>query len=222
MTNQKNLPIRAVVFDVGKVLVPVGFSADCVVPILPGFEPTDEHMQRLSLAINTYRDEYDRGASLEWYWGNVLHDINNCYEHEQDGIDPALLKALDKEDQFRWSYLGDEMKQFVEDLNAHGIVTAICSNAPFSLAACMKANPWIQQHMQYTAFSSEVGVAKPDIAIYEHIYNELLTTIPELERQQVAFFDDREVNVQAAIKFGWQARVWSGNDDIASAKAWIM
>lgn len=214
MQSKSDWSVRAVVFDVGKVLVPKGFSAVRIAPLLPDFSPGEEQLERLSQVLNTYRDDYDRGASVRWYWTHVLSDIG-C------AVDPQLIERLNEADQFCWSRIDPDMVHFIEKLNARGCLTAICSNAPFPLAESMSAHPWVKDHMCYTAFSSEVGLAKPDLAMYEHVHHVLETYLPQLQVEEVAFFDDRKVNVQAAEQYGWKAYLWTENDHIFSHELYL-
>ena len=56
--------------------------------------------------------------------------------------------------------------------------------------------------------SSQVGIRKPDPAIYQHLIDALA-----LDPEAIAFFDDFEENVEAALRLGIQAFVFTNVAD---------
>ena len=74
------------------------------------------------------------------------------------------------------------------------------SNMPCDLVTHLRANcEWIG-NFDFKTFSSEVGLIKPDPAIYELTLHGLGVSASE-----ALFVDDREINIQAARKLGIRA-----------------
>ena len=57
-------------------------------------------------------------------------------------------------------------------------------------------------------FASQIlGCAKPKVEIYEKVQGLLGT-----HGRSILFFDDRQENVDAAARLGWNSRLYSGHD----------
>ncbi|WP_300017533.1 HAD-IA family hydrolase [Pseudonocardia sp.] len=176
-----------VVFDLGEVLVPstgvlAGLAAELGVD-----EPT------LGPAYWAARRAYDLGGSSTRYWSGVAEAVGRA-------PDPDVLARLERLDSEKWSTLPAESAALLRGLV--GVRLAVLSNAPAPLAAAVRAASW-STPFAHLIFSADVGVAKPDPAIYAHA-DRLLGGLPAV------FFDDRPENVDAARAHGWDAHVWAG------------
>lgn len=95
-------------------------------------------------------------------------------------------------------------------IRAHGHRTALVSNS-WGTAGYPRRR--LAQHFDATVISGEVGVRKPDPAIYRHACD-AIGVAPEF----CAFVDDLEHNVEVARKLGMLGIVHTG-DDAATARA---
>jgi putative hydrolase of the HAD superfamily len=182
-----------VVFDLGEVLAtPRELFAD-----LARQAGTDVH--RFSAAYWAHRDRFDRGAAADVYWRAVLKDVG--VSHDAD-----LTLRLDHLDATSWTTLRPDARSILEELNASGVRVAILSNAPLGMASKARAGDWAHLVDDWF-FSSELTMAKPDPGIYEAVTAKL-----EIEPSAVVFFDDRQVNVDAARAAGWRAELWTSAD----------
>jgi putative hydrolase of the HAD superfamily len=182
---------RTVVFDLGGVLVP----PSRVVPRLAagiGVDPA-----AFAAAYWPPRTAFDLGGSAQEYWSAVVTALGREPE-------PALLRRLTDIDAHKWSVLPDESAALLAVLAGERIT--VLSNAPGPLAAAVRAAPWTAA-VQRLVFSAEVGLVKPDPAVYARADEEFGT-----EPGEVVFFDDRPENVAAARAHGWDAHVWEGPD----------
>ena len=92
------------------------------------------------------------------------------------------------------------MVTWQQQLKARGLRTAILSNMGDSvLESILGEFPWIQ-NFDVLVWSFQLGIAKPDPAIYRHTL-ERLGTRPE----ETLFMDDRRVNVEMARALGLMA-----------------
>jgi HAD superfamily hydrolase (TIGR01509 family) len=66
-------------------------------------------------------------------------------------------------------------------------------------------------HFDRRFASQIVGHAKPGVKIYAEVVRHL-----GVASHAILFFDDREENVDAALKLGWQARLYRGHSDLMS------
>ena len=62
---------------------------------------------------------------------------------------------------------------------------------------------------QHQFVSCEIGLLKPDRAIYEHV-SKVLRVVPE----NIIFFDDSQANVDGALQAGWSAHLVQGTHEL--------
>jgi len=182
--------ITAVILDYGKVLVR---------------SPTPQEFSRMAEVLNVgfplfyklweaSRGAYDRSDfTAEEYWLKLAEQCDTTVDDRQ--ID--ILRKLEVE---IWLHADTAMLEWLSQLHAAGIKTALLSNMPTDLMTHVLNNlPWMQQ-FTFKTFSAEVRLIKPDPAIYRHTLEGLGIAAPE-----ALFVDDRENNVQAARALGMHA-----------------
>lgn len=182
-------PSRTIVFDLGGVLVP----SDRVLPVLAAELGVPE--SAFVPAYWTGRHAFDLGGDTGSYWSGVLGALGR-------DTDPALTRRLTAIDAQKWATLTEESAALLARLAGERL--ALLSNAPKPLADAVRAATW-STRMDRLAFSAELGLLKPDPAIYARA-DEVLDTRPDT----TVFFDDRPENVAAAREHGWEAHVWAG------------
>jgi len=147
-----------------------------------------------------HRDKFDRGLADLDYWQAVAASA---------GIDvgPAEAEALTAADVELWNTLDPRSVELVADLGAAGRRLALLSNAPTAHGAAFRKREWAAP-FEHFVISGELGIAKPDPAIWHALLDQLHAPAGE-----VLFLDDREVNVAAAREAGIRAFLWTGADD---------
>ncbi|AKK11641.1 HAD family hydrolase [Corynebacterium uterequi] len=198
---------HTVVFDIGGVLVPEG-----------------TRMRRLEDFVEQRTGSLNREPFAQAYWaGRNRYDLG-CLDERfwlpvfaAAGIDTSpgdrireLVAATAAQDADANTTITAEPRALLDDLAAAGIRLAILSNAPRRMAQAARQRDWCQP-MATAVFSSEVGVMKPADVIYSIVDADL--KVNEEQRRRVHFFDDRQVNVDAAHAHGWSAHLWTGADD---------
>ena len=187
--------VRAVILDYGEVLC---------------FQPAPEALARMAKVfqidpegfLERYiptRGPYDQGLlSAEEYWANFARDAGV-------EIDAARIETLRAWDTGMWSRINFEMIDWLEQLRAAGLTTALLSNMQFDMAAHARKNfAWLA-HFDHQILSREIRLIKPDAAIFRHTV-ERLGVRPE----EALFVDDREANIEAAREVGLRALRFEG------------
>jgi putative hydrolase of the HAD superfamily len=179
--------ITAVILDYGKVLVR---------------SPTTQEFGRMAEMFNVSfesfyqlweesRGPYDCGdLTAEEYWLKLAAQTNTS-------LDDRQIKILRQVEVEIWSHTISDMLDWVNQLHAAGIKTALLSNMPWDLVKYVCANFHWMENFSFKTFSAEVRLIKPDPAIYEHTLRGL--GVPAAE---ALFVDDREINVEAARALG--------------------
>ena len=184
-----------VVFDLGEVLAtPRELFAELA-------RQAGSDVQRFSAAYWAHRDLFDRGAEADLYWRAVLEDAGVIH-------DADLVLRLDELDVTSWTTLRPDARCTLEDLNASGVRIAILSNAPLGMALKARTRSWAHLVDDWF-FSGELRMAKPDPGIYE-----VVTARLGIQPSAVIFFDDRQVNVEAARAAGWRAELWTSAETV--------
>jgi putative hydrolase of the HAD superfamily len=139
------------------------------------------------------RPVYDRGSlTPEAYWLQFASDA-------QASINRQQIEQLRRWEVAMWSNVNPAMVRWSRQLNAAGIKTALLSNMHADLVRHVRTFDWLQRFTVKT-FSAEVGLVKPEAAIYEHTVRNLGTAAAK-----TLFVDDRELNIQAARALGIRA-----------------
>jgi putative hydrolase of the HAD superfamily len=189
------MPIRAVIFDYGEVLCVPDPAAHRRLLQLTGlghdaFEPL------------YWRDRRDYDLGLldgPRYWAQFARDAGLSFT-------PAQIEALIENDVLTWTAnLNEPMLAWAAALQNAGLLTAILSNmGPDVLCTMRQEFAWLA-HFNQLIWSCELGIAKPDPAIYSLTCERLGVPLSE-----ALFIDDKEENIRAAEQLGLHALQFLG------------
>ncbi|PRX96193.1 HAD family hydrolase [Allonocardiopsis opalescens] len=187
-------PVGAVLFDYGCVIsVDQPAAAVAEIERLAGVEPA-----ALWSAYWGERLAYDAGAyTADGFWSRLA---------KLTGADwpAARRQQLWAADVASWSHIDPEAVELIEELAADGVRLALLSNAPHDMAALLRSSP-VAERFERLFFSCDLGLTKPDPAIYRHVLAELA-----VEPSELVFADDRAENVAAAAALGIRAHHHAG------------
>ncbi len=198
--------VGLVVFDLGGVLVRVAESWEQALS-RAGVEAGAELLGRLGAA-----DWPPLIASYET--GRLSPGAFAARVSELAGLGPAeVARVMDA-----WligPYEG--VRELVDELAGAAAATACLSNTNARHWALMTGRSHASLplgRLDHRFASHELGVLKPDDAAYEAV--ERGTGVPAGE---ILFFDDRDVNVAAARRRGWQGVLVDPGDPVAAIRA---
>ena len=182
--------LRAVVFDFGMVLTGAPDpAAHAEMRRITGLE-----MERFESLYWADRHAYDEGKLTGiGFWQKLVSDA---------GLDlPAsAIEELNRWDARMWTTIDPVMLAWQQKLKAHGLLTAILSNLGDAVLASLKREfAWLSQ-FDALVWSYQLGIAKPDPAIYRHVLEQLGAAAEE-----TLFIDDKAVNVEAARALGMKS-----------------
>ena len=184
------MALRAVVFDYGMVLTgpqePAAHAALLRITGLP--------LERFESLYWANRRAYDEGKLTGiGFWRKFLGDAGL-------GPDQEKVEELNRWDARMWTTENPAMLAWQLELKQRGLLTAILSNIGDAVLASVEREfDWLRR-FDVLVWSYQLGVAKPDPAIYRHTLKELGTR-PE----ETLFLDDKPVNIEAARALGIQA-----------------
>ncbi len=150
--------------------------------------------EQLETVYWPYRLPYDDGRlDAISYWRTVAHDLGRPLA-END------IQRLIQLDVTSWTHLDARMMEWARRVRAGGVRTAILSNMPLELRNwIVHESGWLAD-FDFATFSCDLGIAKPDAAIYQHCLSGLGVAASE-----TLFFDDRQPNVDGARLLGIHA-----------------
>ena len=181
--------MRWVVFDFGQV---IGLRTEAV-PRLAAHAgaPVAEFQTRYW----AHRAEYDLTGDDLGFWRAVLGPLGIA-------ADAGLVAELTEQDEAGWLRVDPGALALIVELSERAVPMAILSNAPDSFGRAVEAQPWAK-YFRTLLFSADVGVAKPDRAIYETLLDRI-----NADAADCFFTDDRQANVDGAIAAGMRAARW--------------
>jgi putative hydrolase of the HAD superfamily len=140
------------------------------------------------------RPAYDEGKLTGiGFWEKLLREAGLPANQQRSG-------ELNRWDARMWTTDNPAMVAWQLALKERGMKTAILSNMGDDvLASVERAFDWIQG-FDVLVWSYQLGIAKPDPAIYRHTLDKLGTR-PE----ETLFIDDKQANVEAARALGMKA-----------------
>lgn len=194
------MPIRGVIFDYGMVISqPADPAAHTRMVEVSGLsaEVFDRHYW-------SNRHSYDLGMKGPAYWAKVGRGAGTNFTPEQ-------IDHLIESDILMWTSLNEEMLAWVVALQDAGFRTAILSNMVWEILGYMRQEFGWLSHFHHHTWSCELGIGKPDPAIYTHTCKELDLLPPE-----TLFLDDKPENIAAAAKLGLHAVQFSTVEQLRS------
>jgi putative hydrolase of the HAD superfamily len=100
----------------------------------------------------------------------------------------------------------------IQRLRQSKIMCCLATSQEHNRAEYMRTKMGLQNAFDYLFFSCDIGLQKPDHAYYQHIEKVL-----NVEKEAILFWDDLEINVQAAREFGWNAGTYTEFDEFERA-----
>lgn len=197
-----NLAPRVVVFDYGEVI---------------SREPTPDDRAALLAragvsaepfwgAYWAHRTDLDQGtATIAEYWRRVGADVGADWSV----LDVHELWAIDHR---AWLSLDTGTLAVLHALEAGGTRLALLSNAGADFSGWLRSGSFAPL-FERVFVSGELGLVKPDAAIYEHVMGEL-----GINPDEFVFVDNRSENVEGAIAVGGDGHVFT---DAASLEVWL-
>ena len=182
--------IGAVLFDFGRVLSTDQSEEDWGRMVrLSGIAE-----ERLHASYWAHRDEYDRGELTGvTYWQTVARDCGTAFA-------PERIAELMDADVDSWGHPNTPMVEWAGRLTRAGVKTGVLSNIGDAMEDGLRArHTWIRAFTHCT-WSHRYGMAKPDAELYRISVEGLGCAAAE-----VLFIDDRETNVEGAVRAGLKA-----------------
>lgn len=191
--------IRAVIFDMGGVLL-----------------RTEDRASRSALGARFGRS-YEEMDELVFNSESAWHASVGAIPEEKHWESIARGLGMDAVEipSFRDAFWGgdradDDLLDFIDALRP-GIRTALLSNAWSNARADVAAKHNLLRAFDVAVFSAELGLAKPDARIYQHVLGLL-----DVPAQAAVFVDDVPANIEAAQKLGMQAVLFRSNPQTKS------
>jgi putative hydrolase of the HAD superfamily len=183
----------AVIFDYGRVLS-VAPSSDELRQFAALVSVTEPPFFEIYSAT---RHDYDRGLTdFRQHWQTFCNAA---------GVElgPAQVERIADMETLMWLRVNPETLALAREIKAQGVRIAILSNMPHDLLAYVRREyDWLDE-FQVKVWSCELGVTKPDLAIYCACLDAL-----GCDAARTLFFDDHANNVAAARKLGMEAHIF--------------
>ncbi|MCL2586035.1 MAG: HAD family phosphatase [Streptosporangiales bacterium] len=196
------LPGRTVIFDYGEVITVTPSPADrAVIARVAGVEGEDEAKFWNSYAAHRGRLDQGTGGGVRGYWESIAADIGADW-------DEARIYELWTADFRGWLSVEPGTIDVLSDLKAGGTRLALLSNAGADFGGIMRHGP-LREYFEAFFVSGEIGLIKPDPAIYSHALAGL-----GIAGSDAVFTDNKEENVRAAETLGITGHVFTSPEKL--------
>ena len=105
----------------------------------------------------------------------------------------------------------------ISSLKEQGIIVALASNAHHDQLQVIFAENGLDNLFDHLYISSELGVAKPSPAFFEHIISDL-----KISPSEMVMVDDLEPNINAAAKLGLRTVLFRSENQLAETLAHLL
>ena len=194
---------KGVVWDVGNVIVRWD-PRTLYSKIFPNPAQRDDFLARVCTL--DWHMETDRGLPPE---ENTRRLIERFPEHE-----PHIRAWWDRWDEM-FSGVIEETVEVIEALAERGVPQFGLTNMAAHCWPAIRAMTPALERLSYVLVSGEVGLVKPDPAIFR-----LLCERVGMEPQELLFVDDSERNVEAAEKLGFRVHHFATSEPTATLPFW--
>jgi putative hydrolase of the HAD superfamily len=200
------MSVDALILDFGEVLVH------------PQPAPVLDRMARLAgLPVNEFtqrywehRDAYDSGLPAIDYWKRVLGTAVDSIDS-----DTVFTKLIDADCE-SWTFYREPLWDATLAYKTAGGRTAMLSNGVPEVMGRVRQERQLQDYFDAVVVSYEVGVIKPNPAIYRICLDRLGTAA-----SKALFVDDRVVNIQAATALGLQTLHFTGDESVEALSGFL-
>lgn len=186
--------IDFLIFDLGNVIIDIDY--DFSIRELEKALPIEKHQLTSKFFPSTFHKDYEKGKISSDQFRNAVRELyqENFSNDQIDHIWNSLLREMPQE-------RIDLVKELSRDFG-----TAVLSNT--NEIHILKFNEMLKDQTSVNGLSGlfdkvflshEMGLAKPDEAIYKAVINEI-----QVEPNRVLFFDDLLVNLEGAKRVGLQ------------------
>jgi len=194
------MPLEALILDYGNVL---------------SHSQREDRLESMAVQVraplNAFRDaywqhrqSYDAGLPAAEYWRRVLGTLGQSSGALEHG--PAIDRLIEA-DVASWTEYREEMWGLAQSFRVNGGRTAFLSNGVPEAMSRIRAERPLERWFDVVVVSCEVGVAKPDPAIYKMCLSRLC-----VEPNHALFVDDRLENIEAAARLGIKTFHFAGDD----------
>lgn len=127
--------------------------------------------------------------------------LEQYYQELADAADMSIEQA--KHEMEAEVAINTPLLDLADELRSKGINVSILSNDGSSLRGYID-DLGIAQHFDQVFVSGELGMMKPDQRIYQHVAQVL-----KLYPKEILFIDDKQSNIDGALRAGMQSAVYS-------------
>lgn len=131
-----------------------------------------------------------------------LKELLSEYKHKWN-----LKKSIDEylSEWFGHEHIIDEkLLKEIQHLRKKEIICCLATNQEKYRGEYILIQMEFRKYFDKTFISSSLGYRKP----FKEYFQEVMKQLPGIEKHEILFWDDKEINTNAAKEFGWNAEVY--------------
>ncbi len=188
--------IKAVVFDLDGVYFEGG-TERFIESLTSKYGITKDNIVKVYLKSEEMQ-KYKRGViDSNSFWAYAIKEWNIQATREE--LVDLLISSYS---------VNPKTEDFVKELKSKGIKNAICTNNFPDRFENLKRKFQLDSHFDVIVTSYEEGITKPSDEIFKILASKL-----NLNPREIVMSDDREINVEALKRLGFEAFLYQGLED---------
>lgn len=177
-----------------------------LLPNVAGVSEINKLFEQIGAEYNVYQESGNPTLAPVELLKKVINSLDSLSAHYdiskiKDELDILFLKYPPTIDSMFY--------EIADEILAHNKTCSVTSNTAFVSGEIIRAllsNVGLLDKFSFCVFSDEVGCAKPDAVIYQHLYRQAKTIYADLHISEIVHFGDNlKSDYYGALDFGFKA-----------------
>ncbi len=192
----KNKEIKAVIFDSGGVY----FNKGMWVAMETLSQKYNIPFQKIreTLLLKYYNDLFSGKVNSKEYWEECMQELG--FTESVSELNDLMINSFK---------INEGMDTLVKELRAKGYKTILLSDQILEFWKRLDKKFNLSKSFDLCIISAEIGLAKPDPAIYKFVLKKI-----EFSPKECIFIDDREDNLESAERIGINTILYENTDKL--------
>ncbi|MFA7170657.1 MAG: HAD family hydrolase [Candidatus Paceibacterota bacterium] len=196
----------------GKIKI-ILFDIDGVLIRLPYYFSRELTLMGYDYAENCLDDFFHSDSYSECLQGKKNVKVSIAPYLEKSGWKGTIDDYLAQQFKFEIKYLDRDMLSIIKSLKVHGVKCLLSTDQEKVRCQYLLGEAGLGEIFDGNFVSSEIGFRKYQDGFWENVIKRLREENEDVETKEIAFFDDKQRNIDVAQKFGIRAFLFKNTSE---------